>query len=254
MPYVFRFVPPCRMNRYPLQFPRIYNEVRPRSSGPCVTGGRDAVYRTGIMLMTFPRTGIRRFLAGLLLCGLFGGPGGLTLPGGPGGPGGPGDPAFPGGLTLPGGQAHAQEDGNHPGDDHGSGDHRNRPRPGPGAGHRGEFHAVRGCRTVQRRGVPPDGDHGQPAEQRREDRGDTGRRKPRFQGRQLSAQQRIRSDSPGTDLRDRTEARRRDHLHGPHGARHGDLRVSSSASATSPNWISAASATRTVRGSPHSDA
>ena len=66
-----------------------------------VTGGSDAVYRTGTMLMTFPTTGIRRFLAGLLLCGLFGGPGGLTLPGGLG------DPAI---LGVPGGQVHAQEE------------------------------------------------------------------------------------------------------------------------------------------------
>ncbi len=42
--------------------------------------------------MSIPTTGMKRVLAGLLLCGLFGGQGG------------------PGGLAIPGGQVHAQEE------------------------------------------------------------------------------------------------------------------------------------------------
>lgn len=53
------------------------------------------------MLMRIPATGLKRILAGLLLCGLFGGPGGPTGLTGAGGPGGP---------AIPGGQAHAQEE------------------------------------------------------------------------------------------------------------------------------------------------
>ena len=36
------------------------------------------------MLMSIPTTGMKRILAGLLLCGLFGGPGGPAIPAGPG--------------------------------------------------------------------------------------------------------------------------------------------------------------------------
>lgn len=51
--------------------------------------------------MRNPATGMKRILAGLLLCGLFGGPGGLYGLTGPGGPDG---------LAIPGGQVHAQEE------------------------------------------------------------------------------------------------------------------------------------------------
>ena len=54
------------------------------------------------MLMSVPTTGMKRVMAGLLLCGLFGGPGG------PGGPGGLAILGVPGG---PDGQVHAQEEG-----------------------------------------------------------------------------------------------------------------------------------------------
>ncbi len=50
---------------------------------------------TGIMLMKFPATGMKRILAGLLLCGLFGGTGGPSILGSP---------------FIPGGQVHAQEE------------------------------------------------------------------------------------------------------------------------------------------------
>jgi len=56
------------------------------------------------MLMTIPAIGMKRILTGLLLCGLFGGPGGLT------GTGGPGGPSILGGPFIPGGQVHAQEE------------------------------------------------------------------------------------------------------------------------------------------------
>ncbi|MCY3555552.1 MAG: peptidylprolyl isomerase [Gemmatimonadetes bacterium] len=52
--------------------------------------------------MSVPTTGMKRVMAGLLLCGLFGGPGG------PGGPGGLAILGVPGG---PDGQVHAQEEG-----------------------------------------------------------------------------------------------------------------------------------------------
>ena len=53
------------------------------------------------MLMRIPATGLKRILAGLLLCGLFGGPGGLTGLAEPGGLAGP---------AIPGGQVHAQKE------------------------------------------------------------------------------------------------------------------------------------------------
>lgn len=56
--------------------------------------------------MSIPTTGMKRVLAGLLLCGLFGGPGGPGGLTGLTGLTGPGGLAIPGG---PGGQVHAQE-------------------------------------------------------------------------------------------------------------------------------------------------
>ena len=54
--------------------------------------------------MSIPATGMKRILTGLLLCGLFGGPG--VLPG----LAGPGGPSIQGGPAVPGGQVHAQEE------------------------------------------------------------------------------------------------------------------------------------------------
>lgn len=64
------------------------------------------------MLMRNPATGMKRILAGLLLCGLFGGPGGLTGLVAPGGLTGLfGGLTGSGGPAITGGQVHAQEEG-----------------------------------------------------------------------------------------------------------------------------------------------